>query len=115
MALKQDCLAPVETMTWLGLYSMWLSAENFSATAWRSSGRPELGVYLVNPLVKASMAAALMWSGVSKSGSPAAKPQTLIPSAFMALALESMERVREGVRLFAREEMDMALAFKNWF
>jgi hypothetical protein len=33
----------------------------------------------------------------------------------MALALESMERVREGVRLFAREEMDMALAFKNWF
>jgi hypothetical protein len=33
----------------------------------------------------------------------------------MALAFESMERVSDGVRLFAREEMDIALAFKNWF
>jgi hypothetical protein len=33
----------------------------------------------------------------------------------MALALESMERVNEGVRLFAREEMDITLAFKDWF
>jgi hypothetical protein len=33
----------------------------------------------------------------------------------MAFAFESMERVNDGVRLFAREEMDMALAFKDWF
>jgi hypothetical protein len=30
----------------------------------------------------------------------------------MALALESVERVSEGVRLVAREEMDIKLAFK---
>jgi hypothetical protein len=30
----------------------------------------------------------------------------------MAFALESMERVSEGERLFAREEMDIGLAFK---
>jgi hypothetical protein len=30
----------------------------------------------------------------------------------MALALESVERVSEGVRLLAREEVDIELAFK---
>src|SRR3984957_16844194 len=93
-------------MTWLGLYSMWLSIANFSAMAWRRSGMPELGVYLVRPLLSASTAAALMCSGVSKSGSPAAKPHTSMPSAFMALALESMERVSDGVKLLARVEME---------
>ncbi len=76
MALKQDCLAPLLTMIWLGLYSSLLSARNFSEMAWRSSGMPELGVYFVNPLWRASMAAALICSGVSMSGSPAPKPQT---------------------------------------
>jgi hypothetical protein len=33
----------------------------------------------------------------------------------MALAFESMERVSDGERLFAREEMDITWAFKNWF
>jgi hypothetical protein len=33
----------------------------------------------------------------------------------MALALESMERVSEGLRLFAREEMDIKLALKVWY
>jgi hypothetical protein len=34
----------------------------------------------------------------------------------MALALESMERVREGVRLFARDEVeDIKGAFKRLF
>jgi len=33
----------------------------------------------------------------------------------MALALESMERVSDGVRLFAREEMDIRDAFKRLF
>jgi hypothetical protein len=30
----------------------------------------------------------------------------------MALALESIERVSEGLRLFAREEVDITFAFK---
>src|ERR1700722_11297986 len=50
------------------------------------------------------MAAALMCSGVSKSGSPAPKPQTSIPSDFIALALLSIERVRDGVKVEALEE-----------
>jgi hypothetical protein len=32
----------------------------------------------------------------------------------MALALESVERVSDGVKLLAREEMDIVLAFKVW-
>src|ERR1700758_945613 len=65
---------------------------------------PELGVYFVNPASRDAIAAALMCSGVSKSGSPAPKPQTSIPSDFIAFALLSIERVREGVKLEALEE-----------
>src|ERR1700692_2148591 len=70
---------------------------------------PELGVYLVNPASRDAMAAALMCSGVSKSGSPAPKPQTSIPSDFIALALLSIERVRDGVKLEALEESCIGL------
>src|SRR5580704_6694967 len=77
--------------------------------AWRNSGVPLLGVYLVKPVSMAACAAALMCSGVSKSGSPAPKPQTSMPSAFMALALLSMERVSEGVSEVAREESSIGL------
>src|SRR3954470_15444301 len=77
--------------------------------ACRNSGRPALGVYLVKPLSKAAIAAALMCSGVSKSGSPAPKPQTSIPSAFIAFALLSIERVREGDNWAARAEISMAV------
>src|SRR5258707_15673699 len=65
---------------------------------------PALGVYLVKPACNAAIAAVLMCSGVSKSGSPAPKPQTSIPSDFIALALLSIERVREGVKVEALEE-----------
>src|ERR1700746_2445420 len=65
---------------------------------------PELGVYLVKPASREAIAAALMCLGVSKSGSPAPKLQTSIPSDFIALALLSIERVRDGVRLVALEE-----------
>ena len=40
-------------------------------------------MYLVKPASREPMAAALMCSGVSKSGSPAPKPTTSRPSAFM--------------------------------
>ncbi len=93
-------------MTWLGLYSSWLSVANFSAIAWRSSGIPELGVYLVKPLARASAAGGLDVLGRVEVRFAGPKPQTSMPSAFMALAFESMERVSDGVRLFAREEME---------
>src|ERR1700760_3340254 len=79
--------------------------------AWRSSGVPLLGVYFVKPVSMAAWAAALMCSGVSKSGSPAPKPQTSMPSAFMALAFESMLRVSEGVRIVARLASSMTGGF----
>src|SRR6187401_3127652 len=92
-----------------GLYISPLSAWNLSEMAWRSSGVPELGVYFVKPVSIAACAASLMCSGVSKSGSPAPKPQTSMPSAFIAFALASIESVREGVNLAARSEISMAL------
>src|ERR1700744_1932198 len=70
----------------------------------RSSGMPEEGVYLVKPASSEPMAAALICSGVSKSGSPAPKPITFCPSAFIAFALLSIARVRDGVSSCTREE-----------
>src|ERR1700677_2242647 len=109
MALRQECFAPLLTMIWLGLYSSLLSFRNFSEIAWRSSIMPELGVYLVKPVSIPAIAAALMCSGVSKSGSPAPNPQTSSPSAFMALALLCMERGSDGVSDVARGESSMML------
>jgi hypothetical protein len=45
-----------------------------AAIALRSSGMPSTAVYLVSPRRMAAMAASLMLSGVSKSGSPGAQP-----------------------------------------
>src|SRR2546430_17647999 len=77
--------------------------------ACRNSGSPALGVYFVNPASSAAIAACLMCSGVSKPGSPAPKPHTSMPSAFIALALLSIERVREGDDWQARAEVSMAV------
>src|SRR5438094_3923348 len=68
----------------------------------RNSGMPDEGVYLVKPSLSAAMAASLMCCGVSKSGSPAPKPQTSTPSALSCLALASIARVSDGVRVVAR-------------
>src|SRR5688572_13347682 len=73
--------------------------------AWRNSGMPLLGVYLVNPSLMALMQASLMCCGVSKSGSPAPKPTTSWPSAFICLAFESMASVSEGASAAARLEI----------
>jgi hypothetical protein len=75
---------------------------------------PELGVYLVKPASRDAIAAALMCSGVSKSGSPAPKPQTSIPSDFIAFALLSIERVRDGVKLEALEESCIIRLFQDY-
>ncbi len=58
---------------------------------------PDTGVYLVNPLSMASLAALSINSGVPKSGSPAPKPTTSIPSELICLALASIDSVNEGV------------------
>src|SRR5437764_2652688 len=72
---------------------------------------PALGVYFVKPACNASIAAALMCSGVSKSGSPAPKPHTSMPSAFIAFALLSIESVSDGVSWAARSEISMSILF----
>src|ERR1700759_647076 len=59
------------------------------------------------------MAAALMCSGVSKSGSPAPNPHTSIPSDFIALALLSIERVRDGVKVEALDESCIKDCFRT--
>src|SRR5438270_10302896 len=51
-----------------------------SHTAFRSSAVPGVGVYLVKFASMARTAAALMLSGVGKSGSPALKSTTSCPS-----------------------------------
>src|SRR4051812_37257577 len=65
---------------------------------------PGVGAYLVLPPFSAAMHASLMCSGVSKSGSPAAKPQTSSPAACKALALASTASVGDGETLRAQVE-----------
>src|ERR1700761_721708 len=62
-----------------------------------SSGMPSTVVYLVLPSRMALMAASLMLSGVSKSGSPAARPMTSRPWAFSSRAFASAARVADGL------------------
>src|SRR5437868_15550557 len=72
--------------------------------AWRSGSIPGVGPYFVLPPLSATMHASLICSGVSKSGSPAAKPQTSSPAACRALALASTASVGEGATLRAQVE-----------
>ena len=60
---------------------------------------PSTAVYFVSPLLMAVMAACLMCSGVSKSGSPAPSPMTSLPSALRAAARAVMAKVGEGLIL----------------
>src|SRR5476651_435063 len=65
---------------------------------------PGVATYLVLPARRAAIAPSLMCSGVSKSGSPAAKLQTSSPAAWRALALASTASVGEGATLRAQVE-----------
>src|SRR4051812_40199792 len=65
---------------------------------------PGVGAYFVLPAFSAAMHASLICSGVSKSGSPAAKPQTSSPAAWRALAFASTASVGEGETLRAQVE-----------
>ena len=107
LANKMECLAPQETITDDGLYSSPLSAFNFLAMASLSSRIPEVGVYLVKPDWIAAIAAFLMGSGVSKSGSPTPKAITSFPSLIMRLALAVIWSVAEGLTSLARRDRFM--------
>src|SRR5471032_185953 len=79
--------------------------------AFFSEGVPPAAVYLVRPLRIAAIAASLMKSGVSKSGSPAPIEITSLPSAFSLAALAETARVGEGLmtlRRFATSDIDFS-------
>ena len=68
-----------------------------------------LGVFRVLPLSIALIAASLMLSGVSKSGSPAPRPMTSRPAAFSSRALSVTAMVGgrlDAVELSARKAME---------
>ena len=61
---------------------------------------PSTAVYLVSPSLIALMAACLILSGVSKSGSPAPRPITSLPAAFNSLAFWVTAIVGDGLIFF---------------
>src|SRR5215207_6634570 len=72
---------------------------------------PSTAVYLVSPRIRALIAAILMLSGVSKSGSPAASPITSLPAAFISIALLEIAMVGEGfMRLSASARKAMTIS-----
>src|SRR5271167_4701121 len=64
---------------------------------------PLTAVYFVLPSRIAFAAASLMWSGVSKSGSPAPKPITSRPTTLSSTALVVTAIVGEGLIRASRE------------
>ena len=72
-------------------------ALELGAIASRSGGMPSTGGYLVSPRWIASIAASLMLSGVSKSGSPTESEMTSRPLAFRSRAFCVTAMVAEGL------------------
>ena len=100
--MYNTCLAPTPTITSFGAYVELLSRCSLSIIACFKTGRPPAGVYFVKPFSIESIAASKMLRGVLKSGSPAPKPITSIPSAFSAFALAVIAKVVDGVNVFTR-------------
>src|SRR5690554_8224831 len=67
-------------------------------------GVPSTAVYLVKPLLMASIAACLICSGVSKSGSPAPRPIMSLPAAFNSAARLVTTSVVEGLICCTRSD-----------
>ncbi len=65
---------------------------------------PSIGVYFVAPSRIAAIAASLIASGVSKSGSPVARLMTSRPSALRRVASASTTPVGEGLTRAMRSE-----------
>ena len=104
--LNSDCLAPPETSNSLGENSRPLSRRNFVAIAALSSALPSTGVYRVLPALMAAIAASLIGSGVSKSGSPAPKLMMSTPSRLRAVAFDRTAPVADGLMRVRRFETD---------
>ena len=86
-----------------------LSRKNLAQIASLSSGTPSGAVYLVLPFLIARTAADFMFSGVSKSGSPAPSPITSWPAAFNSAALVDTAMVGDGLTRFSVvDRKDMA-------
>ena len=83
------------------LYSRLFSRLNFSEIAFFKAGVPSTAVYFVSPSFIAFIAASLIFSGVSKSGSPAPRPITSLPAALSSLAFWVTATVGEGLILLA--------------
>ena len=67
-------------------------------------GMPPTGVYLVLPSLIAWIAPSLIKSGVSKSGSPAAKPIISIPCDFNNEAFAVTARVGDSLMRWTAED-----------
>jgi len=80
------CLPPEETVTCSGPYFSPFSRLNLPQMAAFSASVPSTLVYFVSPRRMAAIAASLMFSGVSKSGSPAPRPMMSRPAAFSSRA-----------------------------
>ena len=78
-------MPPNVTSTWSGVVGTPLTRVIFSAMAFLRAAAAR-GVYFVSPADRAATVASLMNCGVSKSGSPAPKLTTSIPSACICLA-----------------------------
>lgn len=72
---------------------------------------PLEGVYLVNPLFMDSIAASIIFCGVLKSGSPAPKPITSIPSCFICFALAVIASVGDGATPLTRFDNGKSILF----
>ena len=66
-------------------------------------------MYFVSPASMARMAAALMFPGVSKSGSPADRLMMSRPAAFKARALEEMAMVWLGLTRSSRSAVRLTV------
>ena len=103
IALKMICLPPTPICIWSGEYLRPFSRSNLRQTASRSSGMPGTGGYFVLPSRIALIAASWMNSGVLKSGSPAPRPITSSPAAFISRALSVTAMVGDVLTRLIRE------------
>ena len=79
--------------------------------AFFNAGVPSTAVYFVSPLLIALIAAFFIFSGVSKSGSPAPKPITSFPAALNSLAFWVTAIVGDGLILFKLSDI-ISLKYK---
>src|SRR3989454_3352121 len=111
--LNSVCLAPHETRTSAGSYARPLSRLNLAHTAARSSGTPPTSVYFVWPCRNPWIAASLIRSGVSKSGSPAPNEITSMPCRLSSFAFACTASVDEGASVF-RRSASTAWLLRRW-